>query len=259
MNYIITNGSLIVNISGNTYTLNRDNGKFDQAIKFIKAKQYKKLEDFLNTKKRLNVAGFELVDNQILYKKEALPDSLSSRVIEFLNNELPFAPLLKFFVKLKENPSFNSREMLYKFLEHNGHPITSEGNFIAYRGVTDDFKDKHTGKFDNRVGRVCQVKRTEVDDNPNNTCSKGLHVACYGYAKDFASVVVDVEVNPKDVVAVPTDYNGTKMRVCRFKVVAVSKGIVKEPLVPTAYTAEDQDVEYSSSYQEMLNEEIRLR
>jgi hypothetical protein len=64
------------------------------------------------------------------------------------------------------------------------------------------------------------MARDLVDDNPNNTCSAGLHVACFDYAKGFGSRLVEVKVNPRDVVCVPTDYNGTKMRTCRFEVVA---------------------------------------
>jgi predicted RNase H-like nuclease (RuvC/YqgF family) len=45
-------------------------------------------------------------------------------------------------------------------------------------------------------------------------------VACFDYAKGFGEKLVEVLVNPADVVCVPVDYNGTKMRVCRFEVVA---------------------------------------
>jgi hypothetical protein len=129
--------------------------------------------------------------------------------------------------------------MLFKFLEHNGHPITTEGNFIAYRAVRSDFKDKHTGTIDNSIGSVVFIPRSQVDDNPNNTCSHGLHVATLSYAQgQFATagdVVLDVEVDPSDVVAVPTDYNGTKMRVCRFKVVAQTQGLIEKPLVDSSW------------------------
>jgi hypothetical protein len=51
-----------------------------------------------------------------------------------------------------------------------------------------------------------------------------------------------VKVNPADVVAVPTDYNGTKMRVCRFEVLEECKQeAVKKPLY---------DVDSVDSYEE---------
>jgi ribosomal protein S27AE len=136
--------------------------------------------------------------------------------------------------------------MLFKFLEHNGHPITTEGNFIAYRAVRGDFLDKHTGTMNNAVGNVVEVPRSQVDDNPNNVCSHGLHVATLEYAKGFGTSgdrLLDVEVDPSDVVAVPTDYNGTKMRVCKFKVVAESKGLIDKPLVESSYEPEEDEEE----------------
>lgn len=134
--------------------------------------------------------------------------------------------------------------MLYKFLEHNGHPITTEGNFIAYRAVRNDLLDKHTRTISNAIGNIVEIDRSKVDDNPNNVCSSGLHVATLTYAQGFSSgddKILDVEVDPSDVVAVPTDYQGTKMRVCRFKVVAESQGLIEKPLVQSSFTSFNDD------------------
>lgn len=161
-----------------------------------------------------------LVNGQVVTPDgEALPIELNNRILEFKREGLPFTNLIKFWNNLKANPSYRSREQLFKFLEHNGHPLTEDGCFIAYRGVTSDFKDKHTGKFDNSPGAICEMPRTQVDDDPTRTCSAGLHVAAWEYASGFGETKIEVKVNPKDVVAVPVDYNGQKMRVCRFEVI----------------------------------------
>lgn len=241
MNYIILPQSLVLNHEGNTTTINKDDGRYTKIIEKIREGKLDEIIPLLSIADSLSERGFEVIDGLVHVDGDALPESLSTRVLDFFNNNLPFEPLLKFWAKLKNNPSFNSRQMLYKFLEHNGHPITTEGNFIAYRAVRNDFLDKHTGKMDNSVGNVVQIDRSKVDDNPNNVCSHGLHVATMSYAQSFASgddKLLDVEVDPADVVAVPTDYNGTKMRVCRFKVVAESQGLIDKPLVTSAYKRE---------------------
>jgi hypothetical protein len=158
--------------------------------------------------------------------------------LKFKEQKLPYKALLKFWDNLKKNPSFNSRKMLFKFLEHNGHPLTSDGCFIAYRGVTEDFKDVHTKTFDNKPGSVCEMPRSQVNDNPNETCSDGLHVACFDYAKGFGPKLVEVKVNPIDVVCVPVDYNGTKMRVCRFEV--IQEGTVIKDTVLESFGNDDE-------------------
>jgi hypothetical protein len=74
------------------------------------------------------------------------------------------------------------------------------------------------------------MPREEVDEDPNRTCSTGLHVACFDYAKDFGERLIEVKVNPRDVVAVPVDYNGTKLRCCQFEVIREGKVILTQPL-----------------------------
>jgi hypothetical protein len=247
MNYIILPQSLILNHEGITTTINKADGRYDQVLQKIKEGKLDEIIPLLSISTSLSERGFQIIDGIVHVDDDALPDSLSARVLDFFNNNLPFEPLLKFWAKLKNNPSFNSRQMLFKFLEHNGHPITTEGNFIAYRAVRNDFLDKHTGKINNSVGNVVEIDRSRVDDNPNKTCSHGLHVATLCYAQGFATGddrLLDVEVDPSDVVAVPTDYNGTKMRVCKFKVVAESQGLIDKPLVTSSYELpeiEDED------------------
>lgn len=250
MNYIILPQSLVLNHAGKTTTINKSDGRYNQIIQKIKEGKFDEIIPLLSIANSLSERGFQIIDGIVHIDNDALPDSLSARVLDFFNNNLPFEPLLKFWAKLKNNPSFNSRQMLFKFLEHNGHPITTEGNFIAYRAVRNNFLDKYTGTMDNSIGNVVEISRRKVDDNPNNTCSYGLHVATLSYAESFASgddKILDVEIDPSDVVAVPTDYNGTKMRVCRFKVVAETKGLIKDPLIDNTRlidrTSNEEDAE----------------
>jgi hypothetical protein len=122
---------------------------------------------------------------------------------------------------LEQNPNKNSINMLYEFLEHNGHPIMADGSFIAYKAVRLDLKDHHSQTNEHKVGKVIRMDREGVDADPNSLCSRGLHVASWDYMKHFNngnSRYFEVLINPADVVAVPRDYDGTKMRVCAYKV-----------------------------------------
>jgi len=84
--------------------------------------------------------------------------------------------------------------------------------------------DIYSGTIDNSVGKVIQMDRAKVNDDPQHTCSAGLHVCANeyldGYANAASTKTLVVEVNPAHVVAVPYDYNFAKMRVCEYKVVA---------------------------------------
>lgn len=162
-----------------------------------------------------------------------VPIELGKRIIAYAEENLPFSDLKAFFKNLIENPSRTSMQSLWRFLEKNHFPITPDGCFIAYKGVSGDFKDLHTGTFDNSVGRVVKVRRNEVDEDIRQQCSRGLHVASYNYAHRLygGGYVIEVKVNPRDVVAVPIGETDEKMRVCQYKSVGISQHEITEQRV----------------------------
>lgn len=164
---------------------------------------------------------FTVVNGCIEIDGEMLPKSLSDKLIEFVENALPTAPLERFWDNLRLNPTESAREDLFSFLEANEVPLTADGCFIAYKGVKDDYWDSYTGRTHrNLPGAVIQVDRSNVDPDRRNTCSYGLHVAAWDYANGFSSRTMIIKINPQDVVAVPPDYNQQKMRVCKYTVVS---------------------------------------
>jgi hypothetical protein len=78
------------------------------------------------------------------------------------------------------------------------------------------------------------MPRDEVDDDPDHTCSHGLHVGALEYIPHFGLYqsdrrVVLVAVAAEDFVAVPKDYDGTKARVCKYEVLEeVDKKFIAE-------------------------------
>lgn len=252
VNFHLLNNSVVLNFQGQTLALSKDDHRYTEVLKAIRENNLGSIPGIVKSEMMFESIGLALRDGVLYAGDEAIPSELNLRILQYKREGLPHKPLLNFWENLKQNPSYNARTMLFKFLEHNGHPITEDGSFIAYRGVTEDFKDLHTKKFDNSVGAVCEMPRDQVDDNPNNTCSSGLHVACFNYAKDFGPQLIEVKVNPRDVVAVPTDYNGTKMRTCRFEVVSVGQNMREELLYGHESPAveeveEDQEVTVSET------------
>ena len=130
---------------------------------------------------------------------------------------------------------------LYNFLQHKYLPITPDGCFIAYKGLTKysgpestdkmgrklvsgDLVDKYTGKsYRNNVGDKNSMHRRNVDDDANRGCSEGLHVGSLEYATEYASGgdVVLCKIDPANVVSVPHDCNCQKVRVSEYEVVGI--------------------------------------
>jgi len=124
---------------------------------------------------------------------------------------------------------------------------------LAYKVVRSNFMDKHSGRFDNSPGKTVEMPRAKVDDNDNNTCSSGLHACSKDYVKFFSNgssdKLVVVKIAPEDVVSIPTDYNNTKLRCCKYLVVSEITA-VDDPAffgkrvysAPLAYEPEGDDV-----------------
>lgn len=241
--WTITDQNVVVSYDGETHIVKRSDSLADRLIKALKEGRQGDIPGLVSAAARIETfskGAFRVENGRVMINGVAAPEVISNKIVKFSNDGLPFQPLLKFAAKLQENPSFRAVNELYQFLEKNDHPITESGNFIAYKKVRDDFKDVHSGTFDNSVGRLVEVPRNQVDEDSNRTCSYGLHVANWDYAHQFyaGGVMLEVEVSPADVVAIPTDYNQSKMRCCRYRVL----GIVTSPYLPeTSLRVVDQE------------------
>lgn len=172
--------------------------------------------------------SFEVIDGNIKIEGEFVPTAISKRIMEFMEHRYPYGPLVELWKRLRNNPSERSRKELLGFLEQNGIPVTEDGHFIAYKYVTENFEACHDRRYKNHPGNELKKDRKDVDPDSSRTCSYGLHVASWEYVKNDRHIV-SVKVDPVDVVSIPNDYNGTKMRVCRYRVVEVITGEFTNP------------------------------
>lgn len=185
---------------------------------------------------------FKVENNQFFFEDKPLPASFNERIIAMASSGEDPNPLFLFWEKLQENPSHRSVSQLWDFLKHEGIPLTPAGTFLAYKSVRQDYKDHHSGQFDNSPGRIISMPRNQISDDPNLPCHEGLHVGALAYVESFhhEGRIVVVEVEPKNVVCVPYDSSQHKMRVCEYYVVGNHGG----DLMPsTSVDAEFVDVE----------------
>jgi len=247
VNYHIMTDQITISYSGKLRTLARSSDLGIQVLGIIKAsiddyEQLQLIPEILDASIQLAKASpdkeFEIIDGSVHCFGEPLPTVLSNKIIKFMGEQLPFQIFLEFWKNLKNNPSQRAREELYGFLEANHFPLTLDGCFLAYKLVATDYKDLYSGTFDNSPGVVVEMDRREVDGDKNQTCSKGLHVASHHYARNVygsgggPTILLEVKVNPADVVAVPTDYHNAKMRVCSYLVIGPIVSEHKQTVVP---------------------------
>lgn len=199
--------------------------KIAKINKLIAAEDWTGLENFLIPAKGLKEftkGKMKLEKGHIFIGKDSVPEVIGKRILELKKAKQDWKHLVLFWNNLKKNPSKDSKEQLFLFLDANHFAFTSDGRFIGYKKVTrvgENLMDSHSKTLINNIGTKVSMPRDKVNPNRDETCSTGLHVGAWEYVDSFTGdVVVEVIVNPKDVVAVPNDYNNQKMRVCEYLV-----------------------------------------
>lgn len=231
--FVFGDDCINITIGSSAYTVGSDHANFDNIKKEISkddidVETLKQLIDMKSTIENFSERNFSVVNGDIIYKDEPIDNVLTRRIIDMLKEGVKATPLIKFLDNLLENPSSTAVKELYLFLETNDLPITLDGHFIAYKNVTSDFLDIYSKTIDNSPGKTVDMERNLVDDNRNSTCSHGLHFCSKGYLKHYTvkdHKTVVVKINPRDVVSIPSDYNNTKGRCCKYVVMNELKDI----------------------------------
>lgn len=244
--------SIVFLDTGRNYTVFKNTCiNWDLTIERLKNEDYENLETLISAKSIIdNVAdklgGAALDHLGVSVDGRYVDNYLTRKIISFANNNKPYKPLLRFLEKLLLNPSKRAVDELYKFLEHGNMPITEDGDFIAYKSVTPEYKDWHTKSVDNSIGaKPPRMPRNEVSDDCDVECGSGYHAGTFSYASTFAwkfhssaGRVVLVKINPANVVSVPKDHNNRKLRCCEYEVVAEFEKILDNDYTPCYNTWE---------------------
>jgi hypothetical protein len=239
--YNISEDSITIFYDGKPHTIRKDNANFPHARKALIEARYDDVVDLLDVKSAVEnfVQGdIEVKDEVVYYKGNRLHGVVVDKLLSMLQQGMKDStPLVSFITRLQANPSANSVNELYSFMDYKELPSTPEGKVLAYKGVQHDFWSS-TGNADtivvqgetndrhqilNEVGETIEVARRCVDDNKDHHCSFGLHVGSYDYANQWAGEdgrLLVVEFDPSDAVSVPTDCSFQKLRVCKYKVVS---------------------------------------
>lgn len=251
--YIIQGNNIVVVIGANSHTINKGHIAYQKVLDAIKAGDWETVKNTVEPKKVIlsyGAGNISIKGETLYWKGREFHNSLSRRMIQMFQDGFPIEPLVLFMENLMENPSYRAVNELYEFLEKNTLPITPDGHFLAYKKVRTDYLDVHSGTVLNKVAAtftaeetatlpqvsgkkkevtvnvengvtVISMPRNEVNDDKNQTCSEGLHFCSKEYLGSFGGErVMILKINPRDVVSIPSDYNRSKGRACRYEVIA---------------------------------------
>lgn len=208
---------------GGTYTVHRNHPFFDEVKAALQAgntaQAYRWQAKAVGKTTGGDTSKFRVVGNELEYNGKRFHEAFAEAYLVCKDHGAGHDAMNLFFANLDENPNPISVHAFTSFMAKTRMPITDRGTFLAYKRVNSEFRDHHTRRFDNRPGCVLKMDRKDVDQVQSNTCSTGFHVCSHTYLSSFSpGPDLVVEINPKDVVAVPPDYNLSKMRLSEYRV-----------------------------------------
>lgn len=219
-----------------------------------------------------------VVDGVVKLEGQDLPGNLSETIINLMDEGAPYHSFIRFWKRLQKNPSYRAVNELYGFLEAAAIPILDDGRILAYKvvrsqegfyrhpgtyhydsvsvttkGGVPSYVDIHSGKVQQGIGDIVTMPRNQVDEDSNVTCSRGLHVCSWSYVNHFGNVksgmdvVVEVAVDPIDVVAIPKDYDNAKMRTAGYQLLGINKSLTERR---QAYVADYKEYNSYDGYED---------
>jgi len=203
-----------------------------------------------------------VTDTALLFDGDAIDGALTDHIIRLVRegDQARYQPLVAFLEKIQTNPSKDSVDSLYSWLNDRKFSFTPDGDFIAYKGVKVNSDGEslsiHAGRaivngvvtqgfIPNPDGAVIEMPRSEVNADTRTGCSTGLHAGTWEYASNFAEGrVLVVKINPRDVVSVPSDCDYQKLRVSRYVVLST----IDQEYAGTTYddSSYEEDEEYDA-------------
>ncbi|TXN08954.1 hypothetical protein FV222_00345 [Methylobacterium sp. WL103] len=120
----------------------------------------------------------------------------------------------------------HTADELLKFVQKMDLPIADDGCIVVYKFLTkqgdDRFVDSHTRKIVQRLGSRVSMPLDKVNMS-RAQCASGLHVCSATYGQ-YGDAIFLAKVDPADVVAIPENYSGGKMRCTAYHLVALLDG-----------------------------------
>ena len=247
---------------GNIFKVYKDTPEYSKALGQLN--NLVELTVQLSANKHIAEGNFVVVDGAVFVKDVEIPDELP--IVKLINTvkskgltDEEVESIKPFLKNILENPYINAAEELYDYCKALDFEITADGCFLAYKKVNEDFTSVHKNKKGEHLLHAIgtYVEETDIDANRHNVCSKGLHFCSKEYLKSFGgSKTIVVKVNPKDVVAIPTDYNFAKGRCTKYYVVgelvngSLVESATKEKLVTSKTTIQPRILETYKLYTE---------
>lgn len=265
--FIFTRGGLSLVTGNRPYNVESTHRNYGLIIEALKEERWSDIPELVNMAQAVatyvaqNATDRVTVNAEagvVSYNGEPVHNVVTEHILKMMRDGFPIKPLCLFLDNLLQNPSKKAVDQLYTWMMANGMTVSEDGYLLAFKRVKDDFTSFYDSATMNAVGTYVNMPRYLVDDRSENTCSTGLHFCSQAYLPQYCSgagQVLLLKINPRDVVSIPTDYNSSKGRACRYFVLEALTGDTREQVevtnpMPQPVLAEAAEINESAAYKE---------
>lgn len=223
--YVLQNNYVSVVLDGKAHQATRGQATFKQLHRALERGQWSRVPKLVTLTAQMAERTHGKVDvnaEGVFYKGQVVDNSLSAKIMELIEHGQSVTGWLRFMDNLYQQPDVATVNEVYEWLNSGRFCLTSDGCFLAYKVVDNNYKDKHTNTVDNHVGSRPLMARSEVDPNCHVECSRGFHFCSLPYIPSFyerGDHIMILKVNPADVVAIPRGYGFSKGRTWTYEVI----------------------------------------
>lgn len=226
------------------------------------------VEAFTSLTGTVSVSSFGVYYNGKAVSNKAADAILAVEDLTRIQDRLDATTIANFLEKAMKNPNPHAANDLFEWICKHDFVIYENGDFGAYKGVhSEDGRYLSTssgravvdgvpveGRIPTKVGSTVTMPREDVLHDPDQFCGPGLHAGTYEYASYYGDTMVLCRINPEDVVSIPRDANGQKIRVCKYYIddFAPNKRTKEESFVPEP---EEFDDGYGFGFEETYGED----
>ena len=231
--YRISDKTITIVVDRQVHTVQRSAANADALIaelakgEFADLEVIKAMASVKNYIVYLSQGRISLTDAGIQFMGELVNSYMTERIMRHHAEGVDVAPMLAFMDRVMNHPILGIQQDIYKWCEKGDMPFTAEGHIIAYKKVREDYRSYHSSPdgthLHHPIGGYVEMERSAVDPRRDNTCSTGLHFCSYDYLNAYQGAntgrILILSIDPQDVIAIPTDYNQTKGRACRYRII----------------------------------------
>jgi len=219
--YVLTDSVISFFHAGQSYSTSKSNPMFDTVVKSLKNGDIATAVQLCNIANAIEISSDGIIKNEggtLKHNGVDLHETCQEYILRNMHkgeNAIKFA--VNFLARCKLNPNQDSIKQLWNFIRANEFIIFPTGEFLAYKFIRENLKDDWSNTFDNSVGSVVEMPRNEVVFDPEQTCQKGLHLCRYEFCQTRPNII-EAKCCPSNVCSVPVDYDGAKLRCCKYEV-----------------------------------------